>query len=171
MLDLNNFNGYSYVWDWMSKNTKDSYKYADKLGKLGAKIQSLSDKINSLQQIKIEITEKSLENDEKSFTLKVVGNLNLNSKSFIKDIAEKIASILDDYKSKKINELSIELDSTIEEMKNVFPSQPQTFYTINNGVNYDIDNGKIVASFEGDLLTEDHNKAIKTLIDWKEDIK
>lgn len=115
-----NLNNYQ---NWFQKNTKDSYKYSEKLGKLGAKIQSVSDKINNLKDIKVEVVEKSLDNNEKTFTLKVVGNLNINNKSFIKEIAEQFASILDDYKTKKIEELSKELDSTIEEMKNVFPPE------------------------------------------------
>jgi hypothetical protein len=118
------FNGNNSNWyNWFNKNSKDSYKYSEKLAKLFSKGQSLADKINNLKEIKVEVTEKSLENNEKTFTLKVVGNLNLSNKGFIKEIAEQFASILDGYKEKKIAELSNELDSTIEEMKNVFPPE------------------------------------------------
>lgn len=168
-------------YNWFQRNAKDSHKYTEKLSKLGAKIQSLSDKINSLKDVKIEISEKLLENNDKTFTLKVVGNLNLNNKSFIKDIAEQFASILDNYKSKKIEELSKELDSTIEEMKNVFPQEITIYNNSSTGVKinpYDYgktwigggDSSQLYSSSDSsqNLLCE--NNTLKTVIDWKNDL-
>lgn len=173
--DYNNYNNFN----WFQRNAKDSYKYTEKLSKLGAKIQSLSDKINSLKDIKIEITEKSLENNEKSFTLKIVGNLNIGNKNFIKDIADQFASILDNYKSKKMEELSKELDSTIEEMKNLFPQGINIYRNGCNEINCDMngktwietgDATKLYFSEQNGLLYENKNDVIKTVINWKNDI-